>query len=216
MDGPTLQNRIFAGYAQVAQRIGSSFDHYRPTAACAPKPLDPANKIGSLSAHFRVDDQLANYNKYGNALWKSWHDGRLTAPGDYLVAAAGTWFIAAQQSLLPPLCIQCNRVVSLRRFSMTNSLGALPYAGDVAANEILLMDGWPASILQGGGGGGRSEVGLPEDAGRPGWQVLLPAWPGLLLLNSDSMTDDLGNRYILSSVELTDLGWRVSAQQAVT
>jgi hypothetical protein len=46
--------------------------------------------------------------------------------------------------------------------------------------------------------------------------VLLPAQPDVVLLVADLMTDDLGRNAVVSSAELTNLGWRLSVKQAAT
>jgi hypothetical protein len=46
--------------------------------------------------------------------------------------------------------------------------------------------------------------------------VLLPEAPGVILRAGDLIADELGRRYIVSSAELTDLGWRITAQQGQT
>jgi len=211
MDGATLQAKIYASYAQTAKRIGLAYSIYRPT-----DPLNPlANLIGTIPAHFRVDDKFARPNVYGKALWLAYFDGSQTAVGDYLVATGGkTLFVAAMQPLLPILTVECNRVVTISRIDAPTGAGALSYNAD-SGNETPYMTGWPSSILQ-GPKGEKNEVGLPGDVRQAWWVMLVPAWAGLTVEASDIVTDDLGRRYITSSCELTDLGWRVTLQQAVT
>jgi hypothetical protein len=43
-------------------------------------------------------------------------------------------------------------------------------------------------------------------------ELLLPAFPGVVLRQADRMTDDLKRNFILSAIELTDLGWRITAE----
>jgi hypothetical protein len=38
----------------------------------------------------------------------------------------------------------------------------------------------------------------------------------VVLLNGDLMTDDLGRTGVISSAELTDLGWRMLVRQTTT
>ena len=221
MDGATLQSKVYSGYAKAAKRIGLAHDVYRP--ADPLNPLAAAAKIATLPAHFRVDDRFARPNVYGKALWLAYVDGSQLQVGDYLVRAglfgpvpAGkTLFVAAMQALLPILCVECNRVVSIGRVDAPAGVGALAYNGDAPGTEASYMAGWPASILQ-GPKGEKNEVGLPGDVRQPWWVCLLPAWPGLTIEPSDIVTDDLGRRYITSVCELTDLGWRLTLQQSVT
>ena len=46
--------------------------------------------------------------------------------------------------------------------------------------------------------------------------MLLPAFPGVVLLPADLMTDDLGRSAVVSAAELTALGWRLTVKQAIT
>lgn len=211
MDGVTLQSKVYLGYAKSAQRIGLPFNQYRPA-----DPLNPVATIRqSLPCHLRVDDKFARPNVYGKALWLAYVDGSQLAVGDYLEGPTQTVFVAAMQPLLPILCVECNRVVTISRVAIPTDIGPLPYNGDVADTETVMMQGWPASILA-GPKGEKNEVGLPGDVRQAWWVCLLPSWPGIVIEASDIVTDDLGRRYITSSCELTDLGWRLTLQQAVT
>jgi hypothetical protein len=73
------------------------------------------------------------------------------------------------------------------------------------------------------GVGGRGA--LPADApgvigGAGGWAVLLPAFSlngaKLLLRTGDLATDDLGRTGVVSTAELTSLGWRIHMRQATS
>lgn len=214
MNGARLQALIYSkGYAKTADKIGLPHTIYRPTSAVNPTPISNANVIGTLNAHFRVDDGLTQFNNYGKAVWRGWFDGTKTQVGDYLVGADGTYFIAAQQPLLPPLCVQCNSTINITRPGDPAPYGALGYNG--GASDIALMTGWPASILA-GPKGEKNEVGLPGDVKQSWWSILMPAWDGVLLTASDVMTDQNGRRFIGASIELTDMGYRITAQMANT
>ena len=215
MDGATLQNKIYGGYAKAAKRIGRNTDVYRPTDSTA--AIVSANKVETIPASFNAEDmKYGKPNKYGHPTWYVLLDGRLTQVGDYLDNAYdGTYFIAAQQTGLPILCVQCNRVVSALRPQIQSGLGAQGYGGNTDSKEAPLITSWPASILQ-GIKGERSEVGLPGDNRTPWWSILMPYLAGAVLRTGDIIKDDLHRRYIISSAELTDLGWRITAKQALT
>jgi hypothetical protein len=117
---------------------------------------------------------------------------------------------------LPILVVECNRTVNITRPQVQTAYGAVSdYEGTTAANETPLMSGWPASVLQ-GTKGEKGGVALPGDV-RDAWcAVLLPEAPGVILRAGDLIADELGRRYIVSSAELTDLGWRITAQQGQT
>ena len=214
MDGATLQARIYSGYAKAALRIGQNAAQYR--AASASDPLNAANLLRTIPASFNAEDMTySKPNKYGHPTWYGLFDGSLTQVGDYLTGAFGTYFIAAQQQALPILCVQCNRVATVTRASENAAAGLQSYNADVAAQETTLMTAWPCSILQ-GTKGEKNPTDLPGDTRSPWVAVLMPAWPGVILRTSDILTDDIGNRYIISSAELTDLGWRMTAANAQT
>lgn len=209
MNGAILQDRIYAGYGKAAQRIGQDADLYRPQ-----DPLDPMNPVigplATLPAAFNQDDKFSKPNSYGKAVWRGLFDGKQTQVGDYLVTTAGTYFIASMQHLLPIQCVECNRTINVMRPTQPAGVGAVGYGGAVEEDETPLMQGWPASILQ-GTKGEKNPALLPGDERLPWWIILFPAWPGVNICTSDVITDDLGRRYIVSSPELTDLGWRIVA-----
>ena len=206
MNEATLQAKIYSGYAQAALRIGKQATHYRPASATAPLTVHGS----SLYASFAQNFDFAQPNKYGNATWKVLVDGSQTQPGDYLTTGDGTWFIAAQQPLLPIYAVNCNRVISVRRTTQTGTSGAVGYGGATAGNEQVLMSGWPASVLQ-GTKGEKNPANIPEDERMPWWVILVPAYTGIIIRTSDIIRDELNRKYSVSSAELTDLGWRITA-----
>ncbi|WP_028534216.1 hypothetical protein [Paludibacterium yongneupense] len=212
MDGATLQAKINAGYGKAAQRMGYFYQQYRATG-----PLNPLSGVAvqSLLCSFTTNFNFNLPNRYGQAAWLGIFDGSNVNPGDILVGHGGTFFVAAMQDTLPTYCVQCNRTVSVLRVAMDSGVGQVNYGADTDATEQTLMSGWPASILQ-GTKGKKSEVGagLPGDVRMPWWAILLPAWPGVVLRTSDIIADDIGRRYTISSAELTDRGWRITAMQA--
>ena len=96
---------------------------------------------------------------------------------------------------------------------MDNAVGQIGYGGDTPQTEALLMQNWPASVLQ-GTKGEQNDAKLPGDVRTPWWAILMPDYNGILLRTSDILKDELGRRYIISSAELTDMGWRLTAMQA--
>ncbi|WP_145483523.1 hypothetical protein [Yersinia rohdei] len=211
MDGPKLQAKIYKGYGQAAKRIGYPYQQFR-----ASSPNDPLNTVSlqTLPASFTTNFNYSAPNKYGQATWLGLFDARLFAPGDFLVGHQGSYFVAAMQDTLPIYCVQTNRTISVLRGSMEAGVGQVGYGGATVDNEVVMMSGWPASILQ-GTKGERNEVNLPSDAKTPWFAILLPAYNGLILRTSDIITDDIERRYVISSAEFTDMGWRVTAMQVM-
>ncbi|MDB5965525.1 MAG: hypothetical protein JWQ72_2025 [Polaromonas sp.] len=221
MDGPTIQARVYKGYARAATVIGLAYAQYRPTSATAPI----TTPLAMIKAAF---DSKANYsfsapNEYGDATWYALLDDASVANGDYLIGNGQVYFVAAKQFLLPVLAIDCNRSVAvLRQAAPASPVGAQPYGGtvfseDVAALGTLNSDGtlnagWPASILLAGRAG--KAIELPMAVNGAGWRILLPPSVPIVIGEADVLLDDLGRRYTVEAAELTDLGWRINAKEA--
>lgn len=214
MDGAALQDRISRGLGVAARRIGVRTDAYRPRGAS--DPLASANRYLRLPAAFSTTDgKFGHANGYGDALWVGVFDAAYTRPGDYLVQDAGRWFVAAQQHLLPVLCVKADRVVAFARPAAPSGVGVNIYGGVALSTSTPLLAGWPASVLT-ASPGSRPSANLPSDSLANLWNVLLPAVPGVLLRPADLMTDDLGRTGVVASAEITDLGWRLTVKQAGT
>ena len=214
MDALGIQAKINRGAGIAARYLGTPHTVYRPRGTGS--PLARANAIGVLLADFKADFAFegGKPNLYGKAVWGGLFNRTTTAPGDYMVGDQGTFFIAAQQLHAPTACIQCNRVLTAKRPTRPTP-GDSFYGGDIRAAETTLLTSWPASVLQ-GTKGDRGDVNLPGDARMPWWAILLPALDdGPQLMMGDVLDDDQAapRRYIVSSAERTDLGWRISAMQ---
>lgn len=214
MNGAAIQARFYKGYAKAAAKVGINHDLF--CASTALNPMAIGNKRVSLPVSFNAEDfSYGRPNKYGKATWFAVVDGAQTKVGDYLSGPSGTFFIAAQQALLPILAVGCNRTIDVLRPQQQTGVGAVGYGGNTDESEAMLMQQWPASVLQ-GTKGEKSEANLPGDVRNPWWAILLPYFTGVTLRSDDIITDDLGRRYIISSAELTDAGWRLTAMQAQT
>jgi len=210
MDGTKLQSKIYIGYGKAAKRIGFDYQQFRATSAS--NPLS-STALQTLPVSFTTNFSYSAPNRYGKADWLGLFDARQFAVGDFLVGRQGTFFIAAMQDTLPILCVQTNRTVDVLRVGMDPGVGLGSWSGGRRAGEAPIMQGWPASILQ-GTKGETNDVKLPQDIKTPWWAILLPAWPGVVFRTSDIVRDDLDRKYVISSAELTDMGWRITAMQA--
>jgi hypothetical protein len=213
-----LQDTIRRGIGRAAAVAGAWCDAYRP--AGATDPLAPGNRFLRLPAIFSPPSGLGQPAGYGAATWTGLFDSAMTRPGDYIVRTDGagereTWFIAAQQYLLPVLCVRVTRVVAFHRAAAPSGIGANPYGGVLRGTATQLAAGWPASVLN-GGGAGLDLADLPADAAPAVWSVLLPPIDRVQFRNGDLMTDDLGRTGIVAAAERTDLGWRLQVKQATT
>jgi len=215
MDGPTIQSRVYRGYAIAAGKIGFPADQYR--ALDANNPTDVACKLQTLSASFNAQDmKYGKPSQYGKPLWYCLIDGTQVQVGDYLIQNDSTFFIAAMQPLLPILAVECNRTVTFYRPQQQAGVGAQGYGGNTAANETALAQNWPCSLLQ-AAKAANNPVNLPGDAKQASWGLLMPAIPGCVVIkNDDVVIDDLGNRYLVYSAELSDLGWRCALTESET
>jgi len=211
MDVNRLRDRAQWGLNIVARAIGSPADAYRATGST--KPLDPRNRYLRLHVAFSSSPgELERPSTYGSALCYGYFDAAYTQPGDYLVQDDRTVFIGEQQSFAPALCIRTNRIVTFRRPPAPSGAGQAAYGGGGSGTSITLMEDWPASVL-GTSGSGTPPSGVPSEITVPMWTVLLPAPEGVTLLPSDLMSDELGRQAVVTSAELSHLGWRLIVKQ---
>lgn len=194
-----------------ARKLGIATDVFRPGAAAT--PLAPRSRVIRLPVALHIGKGFDLPATHGAPLWQAMLDSAYTRPGDYLVQRAETWFIASQPRLLPVLCIKTNRVVSFARSGTADRIGTTAYAGMQRASLRPLLTDWPASVLT-AGAARMASTHLPADLPATQWTVLLPAFPGVILQDGDRMTDDLGRAGIITSADLSDLGWRLSVRQA--
>lgn len=196
--------------------LGSPYAQYRPgddTNAIASE-----NLLATISAWITADvnGRALKPSNYAKPIWYGMFDPTQTQVGDYLVGPLGTFFIASQDAPHPFQVISCNRTVNITKSNAMPSLGKQNvYGGDQRATELDVATGFPCSMLQ----GTKGEVGsskLPGDAKQPWVAVLLPTIPGVTLRNDFILTDDLNHRFVISSVELTGLGYRITAMLATT
>lgn len=212
MDARGIRSKIWYGFGKAAAKLGFPARVYR--AATAHNPVVEANHITTLPASFNAEDMgYRKPNKYGHPTWFALLDGNHTQVGDILVSEEdGTFFIAAQQTDLPILVVSCNTTADVLRVPVNANVGLQPYGGVTAAAEQALMTAWPASILL-GGKGEHNDANLPADTRAGQYSILLPAVAGTQLRASDIVRDHMGRRFALMSVELTDLGWRLTARE---
>lgn len=210
MNGVLMAEKIYAGYARAGVQTGFSYDVFR--AVDAVNPLAGAPVAQDLRCSLSREGRFAKPAGYGEPLWWSYHDGRITRVGDYLAGHMGVFFVAAQQDLLPILLVQCNRTLTLWRPGQSVGVGAVAYA---AEQDVSLLSGWAASVLQ-QGKGERNQAQLPLDVQTSWWHVLMPVVPGVRVQVGDVLGDDLGRRLVVEGAELSELGWRLQACQIST
>ena len=203
MDARTLQDRIRKGMGVAARRAGCLFNLYRPAGIV--QPVSPGNRIMALSAAFKPFGGRAGV-AYGQSLWSGTFDSSYTQPGDYLVNASETYFVASQLPGLDVQCVLANRVVSIVR-PMPAMQGG--YSGFFSTPGDVVITEWPACLLESGGYGDGGRVGETRFGG---WRLLLPVLPAAPQIG-DVVSDDLGGAYVVGSAEQSVLGWRLAARQ---
>ena len=206
-----MQDRISRAMGAAARAAGFAHDAFRTDATEV--PLAPDNRFLRLHALFNArDPRFGAASAYGKPAWYGVFDTAYTRPGDYLVGPGGTFFIAAQEHLLPALCILTNAVVSVTRAGGGGGPGVQAYGGgQFAGATVPVLSGWPASVLAAGGGG---RAVLPAD-GRPGsWAILLPPGP-FAVRTSDTVRDESGRAFVVDTAERSSLGTRIGATQTV-
>jgi hypothetical protein len=212
MDASYLQDRLYWGLNRAANILGRETDAYRSVEAVS--PIDRSNRYMRLRAAFsRADGNFAQPVGFGVALWRGHFDASYTQVGDYLVQQNDIWFIAAQQSLLPILCIKTNRVISITR-------PIIPITGisddpSGASSTITIISRWPASVL-GTGTEGKPPTRLPGDTTIPNVMALLPSTHKQIVQPTDIVTDEHGTKGVVVAAELSDLGWRLNVRQLTT
>lgn len=221
MNQAQIQAKVNHGYAMAALRLGALFTQYRPADPLAPL----ATPLGTMLADFDIDPKFSYRapSKYGNPLYYGLFDGTNVLVGDYLTTAqfsgdfstdfsAGTrtFFVAGYEPNKPMLCVSCNAIISVLEPN-DGVPTATSYLGEQNTTYTPLLAGWPASVLD-KYRGSKGVVDLPGDVRLPWVEVLLPAYPGITIEMADRITDDRGRVYTVSSTEITDLGWRMTAQ----
>ncbi len=212
MNADHLQDRLYWGLNRLANKLGRITDAYRTAGNW--DPLNRSNRFLQLPAAFsRVDGDFSQPVGYEVAVWRGYFDASYTRVGDYLVHKDEVWYIAAQQSLLPIVCVKTNRIISIsRQVTPTTASSTIPA---VASTSINVISQWPSSVL-GTATEGRPISGLPGDTRIPTATVLLPSIHGQILLPADVVTDELGTSSIVVAAELSELGWRLNVRAVTT
>lgn len=214
MRSDVLQDSIYRGLGAAARVLGGWAYAYRPSAPA--KPLDPSNRYLRLQASFAPQDYgFGKPGSYGRPLWYGIFDAAYVQVGDYVCQDQDVWFVAGRQRLVPVLCVKANRTVDFARAAAPGRPGLNDYGGVQVSTMTKLLQEWPVSVLN-AGAYGLDEAHLPADVRPATWEVLLPACPGVALRTGDLMTDDLGRAAIISSAEMSELGWRLAVRQVTT
>jgi hypothetical protein len=218
MNPDRLQDLIYRGMGRAALQTGQLYDAFRPNGNA--NPCAPCNRFLKLRAAFNATDpRFVRANTYGHPVWYGVFDSAYTQPGDYLVEqeTGRSFFIASQPPLLPVVTVLAERIVTVLRPAGPAGFGVQAYGGVEIADATLLLGGWPASMIEGGNGGGTRYPGdLPADVRLTAFTLLLPALDGIVPRVEDLVSDDLGRNFVVSSAELSELGWRLVVRQVAS
>jgi hypothetical protein len=216
-----IAKKIWTGYGRAGKKLGFPTNVYRPSSAT--NPLAPGNLVTTLKASFAHNEEFTSMDKYGQPMWHTIIDGNKVTDGDYLVYTdlhfdgTRTFFLACRWPDLPMPSVYCNSVINVMRPAQNAGTGVQGYGGNTLAGEtVVLGGGWPCGLLE--GRLGQANVKLPGDTKDPWWRVLLP--PSVPVeLKSRDIIEEVGQttpprRFVVSSAELSELGWRILAEQA--
>lgn len=206
-----VQDSVHRGLGRAGRVVGDWCEVLRPDGPAL--PMAASRLVLRMPAAFSAPDgRFARPVGHGQVYWHGVFDAAYTKVGDYIRRGDGAvWFIAAQQRLLPVLCVRATRVVDVLRPGGPEAPGLAPYGGGAAPEAVLR--GWPAGILP-GGGGTMSE--LPEGLPAGVWTVLLPAVAGVVLRPGDSMRDEMGRSGTIAQAELSEPGWRLLVRRTAS
>ena len=190
MDRQRVQDSVYRGLGRAGRVVGEWCEVFRPDGPML--PMASRCRVLRMPAAFSAPDgRFAQPVGHGQVYWHGVFDAAYTRVGDYIRRGDGAvWFIAAQQALLPVLCVRASRVVEVRRPAAPERPGLAPYGGTVAGGAAVLLRGWPVGVVAAGG-------------------MLLPAWRGVVLRPGDLVRDDLGRDGVIAQAELSELGWRL-------
>lgn len=205
------------GLGRVGRAAGAWCTLYRPKSAGP--ALAAHNRILHMQAAFGPPSTQWHAPSYGAPAWFGYFDAAYTRAGDYIqrphsrpgTQDGGTWFIASQDAMLPLLCIRTNRTLDITRPSGATAQGINPYGGPSTTTTTPLLTQWPASVTTTGTTGPTTT--LPNPIGPGTWTILMPHHTTTPLKTGDTLTDDLGRSALITTTELTHLGWHLTARQ---
>ncbi|GBR06263.1 hypothetical protein HW511_00525 [Asaia siamensis] len=192
-----MQQRVDAGFARAARRLGTIGRHYRVV-----DPLKPLSTL--MGTPFLCFDADAGFQMRKPRMWArpmvyALSDAPSLCIGDILQQEERFYFVAEIEAFRPPLCVACNKCISIFGMRGVTQL----HVGQCPASIVLT------------GKGEDSHSGMPGALRSGSYMLSLPVLPGFYLVPYMQIIDELGLRYTVDSVELSRNGTRaiVSLQQ---
>ena len=218
MDGATLQQKVYYGYAQAAKRVGHAHIQSRPVFGGTP------TAIGSINAVMAVGP-TTGFNFERPALEADFQfqclaDAAQLQIGDVLTDALSgvTYFIGGKAPLMPVIAIRCNATLSFeRRSPPVQAPGLNAYSGASFANEIEAVTGIPACVIFASSGKSSRGTALPGDAPGPiKYEIhVSPLIDATMIALNDAVIDDAGRRFLVAGFEKTPVSFRLDTVHQV-
>ncbi|OYV29154.1 MAG: hypothetical protein B7Z81_15280 [Acidocella sp. 20-61-6] len=158
---------------------------------------------------------VAAPSSVGAPFRQAWADWGYLQVGDYLVGPEGCVFVATIEPPKPMLVVMANAEVTLMRPGAPLLAGVNTYGAPLPSTMLTLVSNFPASLMV-GGLGDRTRAGLPDDTRVPGFVAMLPAVASVQPRVGDFLSDERGNKYIITAIEFLAGLWRLSMIQTVT
>jgi hypothetical protein len=200
MGSDRFHDLMSRGLGNAARAIGDTYDVFRPRAAF--NPLASENIVMRLPVSLSWGSSGLRMPRGFERAIRASFDAVASQVGDYLRGPRGVLFVAALPPLRQPVCILTNASVDVLRASGSLSAGLNAYGGVTEPSLSLVLGDWPVQIVS--AGSNRSGA-LPADGGQTSWSVVMPVTP-VQVLPSDLLQDSAGRRYVVKTIETTEVG----------
>ncbi len=219
-----IQNRIYYGYGKAAIRLGTSHAVYRSSNGIT--PIQSGNLLGSQLVSMDTDLKYTKSRAYGDYTWYFLpQDGQGTTlfalqNYDYMVGGTTTYFIIdilPDDRLSPPICVECNAIISIVAPTSSLTPGINPYQQYQVGVGTQILLNCPASITA-NSGKSDNNLKLPTSCRLPFYNINIPDFDDVLVQTGDVLTDDSQRTMIIVSAERTKnvMGFRLIAAEVAT
>lgn len=205
VDQTLVQSKVNRGFAISAQKLGSTFVHYRPQTGGP--PFVNTNIVQELYLAYDQNYKFTfeKSKEFNNPVYFALMDLTYVGIGDYLTDYVTTFFVAGIDPLRPAEIIECNRTIDLYLPSGSVANG---YGGNT--DPIHKLSGWPVALVP-GTKGEMNEAKTPGSVRAPWGTIMMPNLPPPLVVNEyDLIIDDRGFRFITSTVSQAEEGYYLS------